>query len=51
MTQTQTNFLNQNGIQTARQRNIERFDEWMKNLNNKFYSDDARMEAAYQLID
>lgn len=52
MTQSQTNFLNKNGIVTQRQMNIDKFEAWMKyKVRNVFAYDNGKMAAAYEHID
>lgn len=52
MTQSQTNFLNKNGILTQRQQNIERFEKWMRERVKNIYAYDySKMAAAHEHID
>lgn len=52
MNQRQTNFLNQNGIITQRQVNIEKFEAWMKEKVKNIYAwDNGKMTPAYDRID
>jgi hypothetical protein len=54
MTQSQTTFLNSNGILTPsqkRQQNLDRFYDWMRMVNNVHLADVRQMDAAYQKID
>lgn len=52
MTQSQTTFLNSNGIVTARQANIERFEHWMKHIVKNVHAyDNGKMTPAYDKID